>query len=493
MTKLWIQKKQWSTIQMILVLSMFGLVQYFVYIFYLYPDVDNSNIRKRSLLTSVGIEHKTYEFGHKARQHFVMDPEYMPFQFGSYGYVPEEVIQSQIEHRYEIEWNPDIWMLETRNYHFESLLKEMCDYLGIKNVKDLMFIINASSGINAVFNSIVRYKQLYTSHDCGTYGKEPCKILRFNTAFETIINHLDHINSHPDSTANQIITFNVTRDMLSNTELLISKLKLYLDKNHKHIILATFDHAESFPNTIFDAKRLCALFRSYDILTFVDAAQAMGQIDVDIGDIDPDMWLSNGHKWLSSIKGSSVLYVRENLHDVINPVLITNRWDKSQPIQQKFNWQGTMDDSLWLSLKAALDFRRKFGDEAIKTYSHSLAMEAGEVITKIWKTELLVYNEDNIGSTINPILPDNYIKWDDDMAALLYELLWLEYNTIVYIKKFEDVNKVYYCPRIMVTIFHEIEDFVWFAEKTLEILERIRDGYYQDFDVEIDPDMQFMN
>eukprot|EP01083_Nonionella_stella_P238873 836707_1 len=244
MTKLWIQKKQWSTIQMILVLSMFGLVQYFVYIFYLYPDVDNSNIRKRSLLTSVGIEHKTYEFGHKARQHFVMDPEYMPFQFGSYGYVPEEVIQSQIEHRYEIEWNPDIWMLETRNYHFESLLKEMCDYLGIKNVKDLMFIINASSGINAVFNSIVRYKQLYTSHDCGTYGREPCKILRFNTAFETIINHLDHINSHPDSTVNQIITFNVTLDMLSNTQLLISKLKLFLDTNHRHIILATFDHAE---------------------------------------------------------------------------------------------------------------------------------------------------------------------------------------------------------------------------------------------------------
>eukprot|EP01083_Nonionella_stella_P013657 38410_1 len=488
---------QWSPTQMLqvaILLLIVVITQYAWHIFYLYPDHSDSAdviLRRRSLLDLDENDDaelfKSYKFGRKAKKHFVLDKSYTEFQYGSYGNVPKEVMSYQQQMALKIERCPSCWMLYERDDYLVPLLREVARYLNVENYEDLVFIMNASNGINAVLKSVIRI--LYNELKCGKSADRPCKILQFSTAFPTIKNTLDFINNDPSSPYNHVVTFDLTRDMLSNTDLLVTKLESFLEENGTDILLATFDHVEAFPNNVFDAKRLVQLFRKFKITSFIDGAHAMGHIKVDIADIDPDIWLSNGHKWMYSVRGSAVMYVKRDLHHLVYPPLITNRYKTkeelkncSNAMQQQFNWQGTLDDSIWLSLKAGLEFRYKFGDDEIREYTHNLAMDAAQRITSIWNTSLLVYNEENIGAMINPILPSIYLQLDETIAKEVEWLLYEEYRTIVYIKEFEGV----WYMRLMVAIYHELSDFEWIAYKTLTILYRVSIADYV-YDHELDP------
>ena len=57
------------------------------------------------------------------------------------------------------------------------------------------------------------------------------------------------------------------------------------------------------------AREICDLCREKEILSFVDGAQALGNIQVDLGYIKPDFYVSSGHKWLLGPKGTGLLYI----------------------------------------------------------------------------------------------------------------------------------------------------------------------------------------
>lgn len=58
-------------------------------------------------------------------------------------------------------------------------------------------------------------------------------------------------------------------------------------------------------------EEISDLARERNILYFVDAAQSIGQIPVDVKKINPDVLVGCGHKWLRGIITSGILYVAE--------------------------------------------------------------------------------------------------------------------------------------------------------------------------------------
>ena len=116
--------------------------------------------------------------------------------------------------RLQIESCPTCWF-RNRTFPLNELLKRLAKYLNIKDWKDLAYIINASHGMNAILRSITRI--LYNKK-CNSNNKI-CKILQFNTAYCMVKNTIDFINNDPASINNQIIQFNITIDMLNNSDL----------------------------------------------------------------------------------------------------------------------------------------------------------------------------------------------------------------------------------------------------------------------------------
>merc|ERR1711997_1026906 len=97
-------------------------------------------------------------------------------------------------------------------------------------------------------------------------------------------------------------------------------------------------HITSIPAMIFDIKSIQSLMRNkYNIITLIDGAHAMGQINVNITDINPDIYLSNGHKWLYSPRGSSILYVNKALQSIIYPTVISLEGHGNTQFQKYFN------------------------------------------------------------------------------------------------------------------------------------------------------------
>jgi len=67
-------------------------------------------------------------------------------------------------------------------------------------------------------------------------------------------------------------------------------------------------------------REIVALAKAKNILTIVDGAQAVGNIEVDVKSIGCDAYAAPGHKWLMAPKGTGFLYVNKDSAAKIQPV-----------------------------------------------------------------------------------------------------------------------------------------------------------------------------
>lgn len=67
-------------------------------------------------------------------------------------------------------------------------------------------------------------------------------------------------------------------------------------------------------------REIVALTKGKDILTIIDGAQAVGNIEVDVRAIGCDAYAAPGHKWLMAPKGTGFLYISKAAASRIQPI-----------------------------------------------------------------------------------------------------------------------------------------------------------------------------
>lgn len=169
----------------------------------------------------------------------------------------------------------------------------------------------------------------------------------------------------------------------------LDPLRRVLEQNISNIAVAVVSHVSSYPGIVLPAKEVTALCRSYGIPVIVDGAHAFGAVDVNIGDMDPDYYFGNGHKWLFSPRGSAFLYVRRALQQPLFPApAVIDSFGES--FVDRFVWTGTRDYTAFCAMKDAFDFRTSLGGDAvIKGYNQDLARWGGHYLATLWNTVLL--------------------------------------------------------------------------------------------------------
>ena len=68
--------------------------------------------------------------------------------------------------------------------------------------------------------------------------------------------------------------------------------------------------------------------RKEGIPVLVDGAHALGQVPVDLGELKPDFFFSNAHKWTFVPRGCAVMYIHPRWRDVICPAVISFSWTR---------------------------------------------------------------------------------------------------------------------------------------------------------------------
>src|SRR4030095_5351624 len=71
------------------------------------------------------------------------------------------------------------------------------------------------------------------------------------------------------------------------------------------------------------AKELCRLARQRNVLALVDGASALGVLDEDLKDIQPDFYTGSAHKWPCGPKEVGVLYINAGAQGRIHPSIIS--------------------------------------------------------------------------------------------------------------------------------------------------------------------------
>ena len=310
--------------------------------------------------------------GHRVLDHFNIDPNYSNVNHGSYGAVPKVVTSKWLEWELLMERNPDQFLRYDVYGLMNAVRDTMANYLKT-NSSNLVFVPNASNGVNAVFRSITVPK-----------GR---KILYLNIAYDMVKNTFQYISnvSHED-----VMMVNIS--LPTSAEKILAKVEQALKTNDIHI--ASFSHIASTPAIVLPIQQLASLCLKYGSLIFVDGAHSLGQIPLNLDELKVDFWVGNGHKWLFSPKGSAVLYVSPHNQVLVEPTAINWEGQGITHFQAAFSYTGTTSYSAYLAMAEALAFREYLGgDKVIMEYMHTLAISVAGHVSEIWSTEPLHSDE----------------------------------------------------------------------------------------------------
>lgn len=134
-----------------------------------------------------------------------------------------------------------------------------------------------------------------------------------------------------------------------------------------------FSHVTTDTGTLLPAKELCALARSRGILSFVDGAQVVGMMRLDVSDLGCDAYCSSGHKWLQGPKGTGFLYIRDEVLDRIWNTFAGAGWDDTSKRAMRFQQFGTANVPCLWGLSAAIRFAEEIGVNRIERRHRELA------------------------------------------------------------------------------------------------------------------------
>jgi L-cysteine/cystine lyase len=77
--------------------------------------------------------------------------------------------------------------------------------------------------------------------------------------------------------------------------------------------LIALSHVDWTNGGVLPLQEICALARDRGVLTLVDGAQSVGNIEVDVAATGADMYAFTGHKWVLGPEGMGAFYVRPGL------------------------------------------------------------------------------------------------------------------------------------------------------------------------------------
>jgi L-cysteine/cystine lyase len=77
--------------------------------------------------------------------------------------------------------------------------------------------------------------------------------------------------------------------------------------------LVALSHVDWTNGRVLPLREICALARDRGVLSLVDGAQSVGNIEVDVSATGVDMYAFTGHKWVLGPEGMGAFYVRPGL------------------------------------------------------------------------------------------------------------------------------------------------------------------------------------
>jgi isopenicillin-N epimerase len=267
------------------------------------------------------------------RDLFLLDPEVVYLNHGSFGACPQPVFAVYQEWQRKVEREPVDLLARRLDGELARVRAVLSDYVGAP-ADDLVLVPNATSALNVVLRSLrlePADEILTTEHEYG--------------AMELL---LEFVAERRGAKVVRPPGHDVEEIWAAATE-------------RTRVLVAS--HVTSPTALVLPIGELCRRARRAGILSVVDGAHAPGQVPLELGRIGADFYAGNCHKWLCSPKGAGFLCVRPETQELLDPLVVGWSCSESE-FALRHAREGTRDPAAYLAIPAAIAFVREHGRAA---------------------------------------------------------------------------------------------------------------------------------
>ncbi len=303
------------------------------------------------------------------RETFLLDPEIAYLNHGSFGACPRPVFERYQEWQRELEWNPVSFVQKKTAGYLRNARRVLGEYLHT-DADNLVYFPNPTHAANMVIRSLDL--------------KPGDEILTSNYEYGAMNNTWEF---YCERSGARYIHQKFPLPAASSEEWIESLWEGVTEKTR----MIFLSHITSPTALIYPIDEICRRAKEEGILTFIDGAHAVSQLDLDLDAMGCDYYTGACHKWLCSPKGAGFIYVSPKHQDALLPIVISFGWEGSgkaphnddPPFIYYQQYQGTRDISAFLSVPAAIEFQRSYDWELQRERCHQLAVETQKQIGKI--------------------------------------------------------------------------------------------------------------
>ncbi|KAG0463117.1 hypothetical protein HPP92_021593 [Vanilla planifolia] len=299
---------------------------------------------------------------------------------GSFGSCPSYVSAAQMQWQLQFLRQPDHFYF---NVLPPSLLRSRLlikDLINADDVDEVSLVDNATTAAAIVL------QQVSWAFFQGSFSKGDAVVM-LHYAYGSV---KKSIHAYVSRAGGHVIEVPLPLPVASDDEIISEFRKaLALGKsNGRRVRLAVIDHITSMPCVVIPVKELTRICREEGVdQVFIDAAHAIGNIEIDVKDIGADFYTSNLHKWLFCPPAVAFLHTRKCAAsaDLHHPV-VSDRYGRGLPLES--GWIGTRDYSAQLVVPSAMEFVNRFdgGIAGIRKRNHEKVVEMGRMLAEAWGT-----------------------------------------------------------------------------------------------------------
>jgi isopenicillin-N epimerase len=283
---------------------------------------------------------------------FLLDPDVVQLNHGSFGACPVEVFEEYQRIQRELERGPTdfftrkaakwFWGDPERPGRMAEARATLAAFLGVR-ADDLAFVPNATSGLNAVIRS-----------------------LRLEPGDEVL------------TTAHEYGAISMTWEFAGAT-LVMCEPEEIVERIGPRTRAVSVSHVTSATALVFPVEEICAGARAAGVLAIVDGAHAPGQLPLAVEAVGADVYAGNCHKWMCAPKGAGFVWVRREQQEWVEPLVVSWGWRDDADFAERHGWAGTRDPAAYLTVPKAIEAHATFDAEHQRAVADLAEERLGEL------------------------------------------------------------------------------------------------------------------
>src|SRR5579884_1523084 len=238
------------------------------------------------------------------RDRFLLDPDVIFLNHGSFGACPRPVFDVYQQWQRELERQPVAFIGRRKKELLAEARARLGEYVNA-DPGSLVYVPNATSGLNIVARSLALEpgdEILTTDHEYGALNMTWQRVCAKSGA-----TYIQHPLPLP----------------VGSPEDVVESFWSAVTPRTRVVFLS---HVTSPTALILPVAEIVCRARAAGILTIIDGAHAPGHVPLDLTALGADVYAGNCHKWLCSAKGAGFLYVRPEHQDWVESLIVSWGW-----------------------------------------------------------------------------------------------------------------------------------------------------------------------